>query len=93
MVSIDVSKVSVSKIREKLYCIVLNLLVKDGETTLINKNFSQLHKIGHTPAYTINKFYVVMQTCISDYISEMDIYNSAALDSAISTLEGNLAWQ
>ena len=93
VVEITVSKVSVSKIRSKLYGIVLNLTATENAVTLINKNFIQLYRTGDAPATVVNRFYYDMQTCISDYIEEQDIYNAAALDNAITNLEGNLIWQ
>ena len=93
MVTIDVSKVSVRKVQEKMYAVTLNLKVTEGAMELININFTENHKIGNTPAYTVNKFLVTMQACISDYIAEQGIYNAVALDNAIATLEGGLIWQ
>ena len=93
MVTINVSKVSVRKAQEKMYSITLNLLVADGGTELINQDFSENHKIGYSVDYTVNRFKEKMQAVIDNYQEEQNILNSAQLDSAITTLGGELVWQ
>ena len=93
MVTINVSKISVRKAQEKMYSITLNLLIEDGGTDLINRNFSENHKIGNSVDYTVNKFRKKMQKVIDDYQEEQNILNSTQLDSAIETLGGELEWQ
>jgi hypothetical protein len=92
-VVIDVAKVAVNKVRDKLYSIVLKLIVIDGEVELINENFSQYYRTGDVPAIVVNRFCVSMQAGISDYIEAQNIYNAVALDNAIEDLEGGLTWQ
>ena len=93
VVEISVSKVSVTKVRDKLYTIVLNLTATENAVELINKDFSQFYRTGDAPATVVNRFYSDMQNAIGDYISAQNIYDAAALDNAITTLEGNLVWQ
>jgi hypothetical protein len=93
MVTIAVSKVSVRLVQMKMYAVTLKLTVTDGATEIIDQNFTKNHKIGNSPAYTVNKFLIGMQDYISAYIAEQNIYNAAALDTAIETLEGGLQWQ
>ena len=92
-VEITVSKVSVTKVRDKLYTIVLNLTATGDAVELINKDFSQYYRTGDVVSTVVNRFYHDMQDSIDDYIAEQDIYNAQALDNAINTLEGNLVWQ
>lgn len=96
MVVKNVSKVSVRKVQSKMYAVTLNLTVTEGTgenlVELINRNFTQNHKIGNTPAYTVNLFKIDMQACIDTYQEEVTIYNAAVLDTAITTLEGGLEW-
>lgn len=92
-VVITVSKQSVTKVREKLYRITLNMAAMDGEVELINRNFSQYYRTGDVVGTAVNKFYNDMQASIPDYIEEQNIYNAAALDSALVTLKEGLTWQ
>lgn len=92
-VVIDVAKVAVNKVRDKLYSIVLKLTVLDGEAELINQNFSQYYRTGDVPTTVVNRFCEDMQACISDHIEEVAISNAAALDAAIVTLKEDLIWQ
>ena len=92
-VEISVSKVSVTKVREKLYTIVLNLTVTEDAVELINHDFSQYYRTGDVVSTVVNRFYTDMQNCISDYIAAQDIYDAQALDNAVNNLEDNLVWQ
>ena len=93
MATITVTKVSVGKVMSKMFAITLKLTVEDGEQTLLEKEFTQNHKIGNTPAYTVNRFKRRMQAAIDDYQAEQAILTAAALDNAITALEGGLTWQ
>jgi len=92
MATISVTKVSVSEVQPKLFSITLNLKVVDGETTLIDQNFSEKYRTGDAPSKTTLKLGRAMQAAIDEYQSEQELYNKAALDTAISTLEGALTW-
>ena len=92
-VVIDVAKVAVNKVRDRLYPIILKLTVSDGGVEVINENFSQYYRTGDVPTTVVNRFCHDMQACISDYKEEQNIYNAAALDSAIVTLKEGLKWQ
>lgn len=76
-----------------MYAVTLKLTVTEGATELINQDFTVNHKIGNSVAYTVARFLGAMQGCINEYQAEQNIYNAAALDSAIETLEGGLQWQ
>ena len=88
--TIDITKKSVDIVMDKMYNITLTLLYKDGAEVLINQDFTQDHRIGNSVNYTIAKFLVVMQAEIDEYKAEENIFNSQALDNAISTLENDL---
>lgn len=92
MVIISVSKESVMKVRAGLYRIVLKMVVMEEEITLIDQDFSQYYRTGDVPATVVNRFHQDMQVSISNYIEEQNIYNAAALDSAIATLKEALIW-
>lgn len=91
--TINISKISVTKPQEKMYSITLKLLVKDGTTEIINQDFSENHKVGNSVDYTLNKFKDKMQKTIDDYKEEQDVFTSSQLDTAITNLESQLTWQ
>ena len=76
-----------------MYAVTLKLTVTDGVTELISQDFTDNHKIGNTVAYTVARFLGAMQTAIDDYRAEQNIYNAAALNSALTTLKEGLQWQ
>ena len=93
MVTINITKVSVTEPQAKMYAITLNLKVTEGAEVLIDRNFTENHKIGNSIEYTINRFNKKMQVAIDKYKREQGILNSSQLDSAIIVLEGGLTWQ
>ncbi len=90
--TITVQKVSVKKVQDGMFSIILNLKVLDGAAELINQDFSENHRIGKTVGYTLGRFQEKMQEFISDYIAEKNIYNSAQLNTAIVTLTNSLQY-
>jgi hypothetical protein len=88
--SIIVTKKSVTLSQEGLYQITLNLQYLDGSTVLIDRDFSENYWTGQTPAFVVGKFKEKMQKAIDDYKAAQIIYNSAALDTAITTLKNGL---
>lgn len=88
--TIDVTKVGVDKVMDKMYNITLNLSCLDGAEEVIDQNFTEDHRIGKSVSYTIAKFLVAMQGAIDDYKAEQNIFDSAALDNAILSLESDL---
>jgi hypothetical protein len=91
--NITVSKVSVDKVREKLYRISLNLTVTEDESELINQTFQEYYRSGDVPSVVVNRFYANMQAVITGFIEAQAIYDAAALDNAITYLETSLKWE
>jgi len=87
--TINISKVSVSKQMEGLWNITLNLKC-DDTTEVINQDFSIRYRTGQDITEVINKIQNKMQKCINDYKSERQIFNHQKLDDAIVTLQENL---
>ena len=92
MAEIIVTKKSVSKPRNGMFSITLNLKVTEDTTTLIDKDFTEIHKIEQTIVNTLNKFKTKMQEAIDFYKAEQVIFTSTQLNSAITVLEGGLKW-
>ena len=85
-----VTKVSVNKRQEKLFSIVLNMKLMDGETELLSKDFSENYRTGNNVSDIVAKLQVDMQAAIDNYSSEQAIFNHAQMDTAVTILQGNL---
>ena len=92
MATITVTKKSVSKPRNGMFSITLNLLIKNGEETLIDSDFTEVHKTEKTIDFTLGKFTKKMQEAIDFYKSEKAVFDSSQLDTAVSTLQNNLTY-
>ena len=88
--TIDITKQGVDKVMGGMYNITLNLSCMDGQEEVIDQNFTEDHRTSNSVNYTLAKFLVRMQNAIDDYKAEQNIFNSAVLDNAITTLENNL---
>ena len=89
MKSVIVTKKSVIYIQGALFNITLNLQYLDGETVLLDSDFSEHYSTGEK-ATTVSKFKTKMQEAIDNYKSAEVIFDSAALDAAITTLQNEL---
>lgn len=89
MKSIIVTKKSVTHIQGNLFNITLNMQYLDGETVLIDSDFTEHYAIGEK-ATTAAKFKAKMQEAIDDYKATQIIFNSAAMDMAVITLQNEL---
>lgn len=88
--TVNVTKVNVKKVMDKLHNITLKLTCLDGEVVVINRNFTEDHRTGKPASYTANKFLLGMQEAIDAYKTEQSIFNSNALNNAIAALKNNL---
>ena len=88
--TIELNKVRVVEPIPKMFAITLKLKCMDGETELINRDFTINHKIGNSIDYSIDKFKDQMQDEIEKYKREQQILNAQILDTAIETLKGKL---
>ena len=89
MRTILVTKKSVTYIQGDLFNITLNLQYLDDETVLIDADFSEHYAIGEKAA-TAAKFKIRMQEMIDDYKATQIIFNSAAMNAAVTTLQNEL---
>ena len=88
--TIELTKVRVVEPMPKMYAITVNLKCLDGETELLNRDFTINHKIGNSVDYSVDKFRTMMQEEIDKYKREQQILNAQILDSAIMELKGKL---
>ena len=89
MKTILVTKKSVIQIGNKLFNITLNMQYLDEEAILIDSDFSEHYAIGEKGT-TAAKFKNRMQKEIDEYKAAQVIFNSAAIDTAVTTLLNEL---
>lgn len=75
---------------EKLFYITVNLSVKEGETEVINKDFTFEYRPGDNVTLKYSEVLKEMQNEINIYKSEQEIFNSVKLDTLASTLSKNV---
>lgn len=90
VLTIKVTKVSVHETMSKLFSVTFNLICLDGVTEVINKNFSEKHRLGMSMPYTYGKLLLKMQEAIDIYKGEQEIYTSAAFDDVAVALQNEL---
>jgi hypothetical protein len=85
-----VTKKNVTTIQPKLFSIVFNLVIKDANVEVINRDFSCEYHTGDDPASKVAEVKEKMQIVIDSYKAEKVIYNAAALNTAVTNIEGGL---
>jgi hypothetical protein len=85
-----VTKKSVRYVQEKMHNITFNLVVSDGGVEVINKDFSCQYQPGETPAQKVAILTKEMQVEIDRYKAEQVIFNSTALNTAVTNIQGGL---
>lgn len=89
--TITVTKKSVQKIETGYFIITLNMVASEGGEEKINKDFPQHYHSGQAPSVLVAKWKAEMSAEIAKYKAEQNIYNAAALNNAVATLNTNLA--
>lgn len=85
-----VSKKSVSYTQSKLHTIIFNLVLKEGETEVLNKDISCQFHDGDSPATKVALVISLMQEEINHYKSAQVIFNNTVLDNAVTTISEGL---
>ena len=85
-----VTKSSVSKVMDKLWNITLNMTLTDDAVEAINKYYSVEYIPGDSIPAKTDEFSSMMQYDIDKYKSEQVIYTAAALNTAVTDIEGAL---
>jgi hypothetical protein len=90
MLTAVVTKKSVSYIQPKLHSIVFNLALKEDTAEVLNKDFScQFHQADIVSA-KVAQMIKEMQEIIEQYKSAQVIFNSTALNTAVTNIQGGL---
>jgi hypothetical protein len=75
----------------KLWQIVFNLIIKDNDVEVINQDVSCEYRTGENVVDKVIEVKNKMQLVVNDYKSAQVIFNAAALDTAVTAIQGGLA--
>ena len=90
MLTATVTKKSVSYVQPKLHNIVFNLILKEDTVEVLNKDFNCQFAQGDNAASKTAKMIEEMQIEIANYKSAKAIFDSTALNTAVTTIQGGL---
>lgn len=90
MLTATVTKKSVKYVQPKLHSITFNLSLLDDLVEVLNQDFSCEYRQGDSPSEKVNEIKEKMQIAIDNFKSEKVIFNSTALDTAVSNISGGL---
>jgi hypothetical protein len=85
-----VAKKSVSYIQPKMHNITFNLILKEDTVEVLSKDVSIQFAEGDTPSAKVAKVMDEMQQEIDHYKSQKTIFNSPALDTAVTNIQSGL---
>jgi len=85
-----VTKKSVTNPQSKLYIITFNLKVTDV-TVVIDQDFACEYRSGEIVSTKVNEVKEKMQEVISAYKASKVIFDSTALDGAVTSIQGGLS--
>ena len=81
-----VTKKSVTEVQDKLWNVMLNMVLTDDSVEVINKDYSVKYRPGDSIASKQASWVAMMQTDIDAYKSEQAIYNAATLNTVVSNV-------
>ena len=90
MLTATVTKKSVNYVQPKLHNIVFNLILKEDTVEVLNKDFPCQFAQGDNAASKTAKMIEEMQLEIANYKSAKAIFDSTALNTAVTTIQGGL---
>jgi hypothetical protein len=85
-----VTKKSVSGNQESINIITFNLSLKEDTIEVINKDFSVEWRKGENIADKVKDVTAQMQSEINSYKAQKVIFDSAALNNAVNSIQGEL---
>jgi len=88
--SITVSKKSVTQIMVGAYRVTINLSCSDNSVEVINQDFSITYKQGGSVPKLKADLASQMQAAINAYKAEQTLYNSAAMNNAVTDIQSAL---
>ena len=71
------------------FMITVNVIIKDNEVEVFNRNFSTLYDNTTAPSEIESNFQAMIRDAWDIYTSEVAIYNAAPFDSMITSLQSN----
>ena len=83
--TITITKKSVS-ITSHVNTVTLNLLYKDGETVLIDRDFSGVYYLGEKVEHALEHIKLDIEAAIANYDAEQKVLASTDLDTAVATI-------
>ena len=83
-------EVSVAKTLDKLWNITLVLKCTEDSIEVVNESFTVKYRPGQDAETKVKALLKDMQKAIDDYNGEQQIYNSNALNTAVTWLQNNL---
>jgi hypothetical protein len=89
--TVTVTKRSVTTGQDGLFSITLNLLYKEDAAILLDQDFAENYWTGQAPSLVTAKVKERMQKAIDNYKACETIFNAAALNTAVTTLQNGLA--
>ena len=85
MITTIITKKSVS-ITPRVNTVTLNLLYTDGETVLIDRDFSGVYYPGEKVEHALSHVKEEIEAAIANYNAEQKVLTSTDLDEAVSTI-------
>jgi len=85
-----VTKKSVGYAQPKLHNIAFNLVLKEGTTEVLNKDVSCNFLLGDAASEKVALITNLMQIEIDRYKAEQVIFNSTALNNAVTSIQNGL---
>lgn len=85
-----VTKHSVTKLIDNLYSVGMNLVLTDESVEVFNKDYFIRYRSGDDISEKTGQFITQMQADIDKYEVEQALYNAAAFDNAVVTVQAGL---
>ena len=85
-----VTKEAVNKNITNVYDVIMNMVLTDDAVEVINRDYSIRYRSGDAIGGKTNELIAQMQEDIDDYKAEQVIYNAAAFDTAVATVQAGL---
>ncbi len=85
-----ITKKSVKYGQEKLHIITFNLVLTDNSVEVLNQDFSCEYRSGESPAQKVAEITEKIQLAVDRYKSEAAIFNSAALNNAVNSINSGV---
>ena len=85
-----VTKKSVTATMDKMWTITMNMILTDNTVEVINKDYPVNYRSGDSIPAKTAKFIELMQEDIDNYKSEQQLFNAAALNTAVTNVQAGL---